>query len=358
MKIDFIINSLTGGGAERVMTTLANGFSETSKEIKLITFNESEAYELNNLVKRIKLHEGRFKNHILRSTLNLFKFYFKKKNRPDLIVSFMPDTNLISICVAKIFRIKIIISEHNNHLANPSNKSKWIRKYFYRYANATTVLTNFDVNYFESMGAKVTVLPNPILLPKAITKYNLRNKNILVAGSLKRYDVKGFDSLLYLIEPVLKSNLDWTLTIAGSGESGTTVLKKITHKLKLEKQVIFTGFCKNIQELMQNSQIYVLASKYEGLPMVLMEALSNGMACISYDCVSGPRDLIEDKKNGLLIDNQNKEAMQDGIRQLINNYNLRETLAQQAPQSVTKYSLENILTQWELLIESIVKNGK
>jgi GalNAc-alpha-(1->4)-GalNAc-alpha-(1->3)-diNAcBac-PP-undecaprenol alpha-1,4-N-acetyl-D-galactosaminyltransferase len=357
MKIDFLINSLTGGGAERVMTTLANGFSHKSFKVKLITFNKNNAYQIDKNVSRIKLHQGKIKNHSIRSLINLIKFYKNQENRPDILISFMPITNFIAIMVSKFYGIKIIISEHNNHEANKSFKSKWIRLLFYKYADATTVLTSFDVPFYESLGAKVTIMPNPIILPKQIREYHFRNKNILVAGSLKRFKVKGFDSLLYLIAPILKSNPEWTLTIAGSGESGMLELKEIVQELKLTEKVIFTGFCENIQELMQNSQIYVLSSQYEGLPMVLMEALSNGMACVAYDCVSGPSDLIEKFKNGLLIKNQNSKSMQEGIKSLLNEENLRARLALNAPASVNKYSLDNILNQWELLIDRVLNNG-
>ena len=357
MKIDFLINSLTGGGAERVMTTLANGFSKRSNEIKLITFNKNNAYEVSKQVTRVKLHQGQFKNHTIRSIINLFNFYKKKQNRPDILISFMPKTNLIAIIIAKIFDIKVIVSEHSNHKANKTYEIKWIRKFLYKYANATTVLTDFDVPFYKALGAKVTVMPNPIILPKHIKDYDIRNKNILAAGSLDRYVLKGFDSLLYLICPVLKSNPEWTLTIAGSGVSGMNKLKNISKELKLNNQVIFTGFCDDIQELMQNSQIYVLSSQYEGLPMVLMEALSNGLACISYDCVSGPSELLENQYNGLLVENQNSKALHDGIKCLIKNKNLRKKLAKNAPPSVSEYSLENILNRWELLLDTIIHNG-
>ncbi|PIB31197.1 group 1 glycosyl transferase [Maribacter sp. 4U21] len=358
MKIDFLINSLTGGGAERVMTTLANGFSARANIVKLITFNANDSYEVVKSVKRIRLHYGNLSNHTIRSFVNLFKYYKGKKKRPDILISFMPKTNLVAIAVAKILKIKVIICEHSNHKAKTTSDTKWIRKFFYKYADATTVLTSYDISFYKALKSNVTVMPNPIILPESIKPFSERHNNILVAGSLNRYKLKGFDKLLYLMEPLLKSHSDWILTIAGSGENGMAILKKITKELNLEKQVKFTGFCKNIEELMQNSQIYILSSQYEGLPMVLMEALSNGMACISYNCVSGPSDLIVHNQNGLLVDNQNPKAMQEGVNLLIQNESLRKKLAANAPSSMVKYSLENILGQWELLINSVLSDGK
>tara|TARA_R110000765_G_scaffold168384_3_gene273402 strand:+ start:18960 stop:20042 length:1083 start_codon:yes stop_codon:yes gene_type:complete len=358
MKIDFLINSLTGGGAERVMSTLANGFSQKSKNIKLITFNDDEAYNISSNVTKVKLHKSKIKNHTIRSFVSLLRFYVKKKNRPDVLISFMPKTNLVAILVGNFYRIKVIISEHTNHKADNIGETKWIRELFYRYANCTTVLTKFDVPYYKAHGANVSVMPNPIILPEKVLEYRSRQKNILIAGSLNRYTQKGFDSLLYILSPLLHANPEWTLTIAGEGEYGEGVLKNLVKDLNLTQKVVFPGFCENIENLMQNSQIYILCSQYEGLPMGLMEALSNGMACISYNCVSGPSELIENEKNGLLVENQNAKAMQDGLKRLILDGTLREKLASNAHSSVHKFSLENILNKWLLLISNIIENGK
>ena len=354
MKIDFLINSLSGGGAERVITTIANGFSKKGYSVKLITFNHNEFYSTNPEINRIKLHHGKIKNHSVRSLINLFFFYLKSKNRPDVLVSFMPKTNSIAILVAKIFKIKVIISEHSNHKVNVPNQTKWIRKNLYKYADWTTVLTSFDINFYQSLGANVTVMPNPIILPNTISNFQSRDKNILIAGSLNRFEIKGFDILLKIIAPILKTNPEWKLIIAGSGDKGQKILQNISKKLRIENNVIFTGFCDNMTELMQCSQIYVLSSKYEGLPMVLMEALSNGMSCIAYDCISGPRDLIVNMENGLLIENQNQDKMREGINRLVTDNKLRISLAQNAPDTVRKYSLENILKQWEFIMSKSI----
>lgn len=354
MKIDFLIDSLSGGGAERVMTTLANGFGKRVEKVSLITFNENDFYHVDENINRIKLHHGILKNHTLRSFINLFAYYFKKNNRPDVLIAFMPRTNLIAIIVARIFRIKLIISEHTNHLAKTTTDTIWIRKKLYKYANATTVLTHFDLPFYKAHDVKALIMPNPIILPKKIRNFKKRSKNILVAGSLNRYKTKGFDSLLFLIEPVLKKNIDWTLTIAGAGETGMDALKQIVDQLNLHEQVLFTGFCKDMQSLMQESQIFVLVSKFEGLPMALMEALSNGMCCIAYDCVSGPSDLIINRENGLLIKDQNEKEMQLAIGELIDDEDLRLKLASNSPSSVEKYSLENILERWTKLIHEVI----
>jgi len=270
------------------------------------------------------------------------------------MVSFIHSNNLVGIITSKLRNIKVIVCEHTNHTIVSSYKVKFTREYLYRFANATTVLTSFDVEYYDKHGANVVIMPNPIDTPVYISEFASRDKTILAIGDLNRYKGKGFDNLLDIINPILKNNSDWKLKIAGSGDIGLQILTKKVEELGLKEQVIFTGFCNKIYELMQNAQIFVLPSKYEGLPMGLMEALSNGMACIAYNCPSGPSDLIENYKNGILIKNQDHKAMQQGLHQLIEDGKLSEKLAKNAPVSMTPYTLDKIISKWEFLFDSLI----
>ncbi|MFN3136179.1 MAG: glycosyltransferase family 4 protein [Allomuricauda sp.] len=352
MKIYFIIGNLGGGGAERVMTTLANGFSKTN-EVSLITFYEGEGFSIDPNVQRVKLHHGKTKNQTVRAWFNLYHFIRKKNSKPDIIITFMPRNALIVIPIAKIFGIKVVVSEHTNHLTSLTPKTKFIRNYLYPFASAITILTKYDLSFYKRKNKKVFIVPNPLVHPTELKPFIKRKKNILAAGSLNRYQDKGFDSLLRIAAPLLEEHKDWTLTIAGSGEQGIKELANLSKELNIDSQVFLPGFCNNLKELMQNSQVFALPSKFEGLPMVLMEALSNGMACIAYDCISGPSELIEDKNNGLLIKDQDSKAFQNGLKELILNNSLRIKLAENGPDSMRPYLLDEILNLWESLFQEI-----
>lgn len=353
MRIDFSIDRLSGGGAERVMVTVANALAK-NHEVRLITFNDGDQYSVSNNVRRIKLHEGSIKNHKLRSIVNLFRFYKKQEPKPDILISFMPPNGFIAIIVGLLLKIDVIVSEHINHTFNRKNKKDiFIQKYLYRFAGFITVLTGYDVEYFSKMGAKVTVMPNPVSIPNHIKLFKEREKSILLVGSLDRYHQKGFDNFLPVVAPVLKKHPDWTLRILGGGSTGLPYLKNIAQELGIENHIKFEGFCPNVFEIMQNSQIFVLPSRHEGLPMGLMEALSNGMACVAYDCVSGPSELIEHRVNGLLVENQNAEAMEENLTSLLENESLRLDLAKKAPESMKKFSLSEIIGKWETLFKEL-----
>ena len=346
MKIDFIICFLKGGGAERVLTILANHFSKKDVQISIITLNEGDAYKLDNSIDRVRLHGGRFKNHTIRTTNNLRMYYKKKEKRPDCIISFLTRENMSSILIGKYYNIPVIVCEHINHLQKGNFMDFLGKKFLYRFADQVTVLTNYDVAYYQAKGAQVTVMPNPCTFQKINLPINSRKNTILAVGSLDRYHHKGFDNLLTICKEIFNFFPNWKLRIVGQGNNGLQYLTEIVKKNGLNNYVEFMGFRSDVDQLMQQASIFVLSSRFEGLPMVLLEAMSQGMACIAYDCITGPSDMIQHEENGLLIEDQNKEAMVEGIKTLIENEALRKKLGKNAVASIDNYSIENIAAKW------------
>lgn len=353
MKIDFICSSLVGGGAERVLVNLANHLVTKGYSLSIITFNPGDDYEISKDISRVRLHEGKPKNHKLRSANNLIKYYKEKNNRPDIVISFITETNLIAILVSRLYSLKIICSEHITYLQKGNYVTKFTRNFIYRFANIITVLTSFDKPFYEDKGCTVVVMPNPCtFIPLRESNIN-RKKVILAIGNLNRYHHKGFDNLIKLAAPILKSNKDWILKILGGGEKGLEVLSKQVAEHNVSDQIIFTGFRNDINKVMQESSVFILPSRFEGLPMVLLEAMSQGMACIAYDCKTGPADIIVHEENGLLIKDQDMRDMQDGLTQLLNDEKLRINLSIKAINSLNKYSIENVSGLWEDLFKSL-----
>lgn len=361
MKIDFIISRIGGGGAERVLSLLVNNLAKRKTyDLTIITlFAEEDKYKLEPSIKRVTLSKNKIiPGHTTRSVIGLTKYYYTKDNRPDLIISFITLTNFIAIIVAKLYSIKIIAQEHNSHLRYMKNRkllTDITRKYIYKKADLITVLTSFDVDYYEKYGAKVKVMPNPCSFLPIENNTHQREKTILAVGNLNRYHHKGFDNLIELIAPVLKTNPDWILKIAGSGNKGLDHLTNLVKIADLKDQVVFTGFVSNVSKLMQESSIFVLSSRFEGLPMVLLEAMSQGMACIAYDCKTGPSDIISDNINGLLIDDQNKKEMRLKLSGLINNKALRARFSENGLKSLKRYDIGTITNDYEGIFKKFLK---
>ncbi|WP_299100134.1 glycosyltransferase family 4 protein [uncultured Winogradskyella sp.] len=354
MKVHFLVNSLVAGGAERVLILLANYFEEQGQDVTIITFNEPEVFSANKNVKRIRLHGGKIKNHMVRSTKNLASLYFKKKNRPDVLIPFMTQTNLIGIIIGKLYGIKVVSAEHNNHLKEINSIGNFTRNQAYKYTDALTVLTGFDKKFYKSKNVNVHIMPNPSTFSVFKETERNRKKLILAVGDLNRYHHKGFDNLIPIIAPVLKKHSDWKLKLVGGGDEGMSFITNLVEKHNIADQVIFEGYSTEVAKLMSESEIYIMTSRFEGLPMVLLEAMSQGMACISFDCKTGPSDIITDSKNGILIEDQNFDAMSNGLDQLINNPEQRKELAANGINSLDNFKIDVIYNKYLDIFESIL----
>jgi len=356
-RIDFIIGSLKAGGAERVVANLANYISKKGHIVRIITFNKGGGYELAPEIKVITLdRKFLISKTLVRAIYELLIFYKKPTNRPHIINSHINLMSLAAFPSAKIFGIKLISSEHSNHLFVENKLLNYlVWNFIYRHIDGLTLLTNFDLDFFKKRVQKIEVIGNPTSFVP-INKKTLRHKIILGIGDMNRYEDKGFDTLIKVLAPILIENPLWKLKLVGAGGSGITQLKELSKDMGILDQVIFTGYINNVNHIMVESEIFVLSSKYEGLPMALLEAMSQGMACISYDCISGPADIIENNVNGLLVENQNKLQLQLGIKKLIENEALRKKLQKKAPNSISKYSMENVGNKWLKLIDEVYQN--
>ncbi|NJB35364.1 glycosyltransferase family 4 protein [Croceivirga sp. JEA036] len=357
MKIDFVIGSLRGGGAERVVSTLANYLVSKQYEVRIITFSNGDAYNLNPKVKRIRLHQSvPFYNKALtRGLVNLLKFYRKKYNRPDIISSHIHQMGLITIPIAKLYGMKIIVSEHNNHIASkdiPLVPFLW--RNFYPLADAITILTNYDWDFFKSKNKIVEIMPNPASFDKIVPSKKIERKDVILAiGDLNKYHHKGFDNLIKIMDNLLDKHPTWELHFIGDGLEGKEVIDKMILNSKIKSQIKFKGFRNDVDVLMKEASIFILPSRWEGLPMVLIEAASQGMCCIAYDCISGPSDIIINSRTGILVENQNIKKMKIELENLLLDKDKRDELGYNAINSVEKFSINNVGERWITLIKKI-----
>ena len=177
----------------------------------------------------------------------------------------------------------------------------------------------------------------------------------MTIGSLDRYHQKGFDNLLKVAKIVEASEPEWKILIVGAGASGRLHLEQLAEDLQINN-IDFTGHRSDIKEILYRAEIYVLPSRYEGLPMTLLEAMSQGAACIAFDCISGPSDIITNHQDGLLIENQNNEAMANGILELISNKEMRKKVQKNAPLALKKFSIESVSSKWDKLLKDVVES--
>jgi len=360
MKILFVTDSLSSGGAERVMTILANEFVSEGYHISI--FSKSVVTPFYNLNSGVKVvfpkYKINYKNQLttLYGRLRVYSdiFYYLKNNKFNLVIPFSTTTNGVIIPICKVLGIPVIASEHTNFKANRSISERFIKQFIYPLADKLTVLTTRDKNEFYGKYLKnVVVMPNPLPLDP-VNNYTeeKRERTILAVGSVGRWRIKGFDNLIKIYAEIIKEFPDWKLQIAGGGDKGYLV--NLINELKLNNHIELLGQVSNMEQLMRESSIFTLTSRWEGLPMGLLEAMSQGMACIAFDCYSGPGDLITNNFDGILIKDQNNKEFIKELSLLIGDIKKRQIIGENAIETSKKYLPKIILGKWKVLINKII----
>jgi glycosyltransferase involved in cell wall biosynthesis len=354
MKLLFYISSLGGGGAERVMAILCNKLSERGHEIYLaFDTNSVRVYELNNEVKQIHLSPKIvFKGITLLLYLKNIRC-IAKRIKPDIIISFICETNARVLFSTLGLHIPVIASEHFAFDRKLSMKIRFIIYYVNRLASRVTVLTQYDYDFIGDRLKNKVVMPNP--LPYTIhTGNNKRKKNILCAGSINRWRTKGFDNIIKIWGKISVSFPEWTLDICGNGtEENFDYLRRLALDYGISNTINFLGFRNDLDKLMQESSIFCLSSKTEGFAMVLLEAMSQGCACISFDCKSGPREIITHNNSGIIVKNQDMGEMGKALTRLMSDEKLRERLSIAGREEAKRFDANITVDKWEDLFNAV-----
>jgi len=383
MKILIVCAKLSGGGAERVAAVLAGGLADKGHEVTITYIKRGNEYDLNPQVKRYELNsflpdtnKGSFFCRVWNKVLKR-RAWFRivksalKDEKPDVVISIMRyfSIPLLWYCHGKV---PLIFSEHTNFNDRIKSNARgsiryWIyhldRDYLIKYADAVTLLTNYDNVFVGDKLKNKVVLPNPLTFePIDNEEYEslfYKRKNILTCGRVSDWRIKGFDNLIRSFSIIANKYPDWDLDIAGAGEEDDfNYIKLLARQLGIEERVHLLGFRKDVKELMKSHSIYVLSSRHEGLPMSLTEAMANGMACVAFDCISGPNEIIVDSIDGVLVKNQNTDKLAEGISMLIENKELRYQLGHNAIVNIQRFGIKRIIDKWETLFEEILNKQK
>lgn len=369
MKILFLIPSLRAGGAERVVAILSNCLAQDiSLNLSLLTFDspENDFYKLSDHVERysIGMYSCIRKGLVKKISSNITRLFRIKKIlaslKPDVIVAFMPEMNILALLASLFTGIPVIISECTYPpYYNDRNFFDLIRKLLYKLCAAFVAPSKSIAVWATAFlnESCVSVIPNPVQFLQAsnLKKMSIKGQKIILAVGRLVHE-KGFDILINAYYRLYKDYPQWKLLIVGEGEERANLEKQIT-KLKLNKNITLAGQVTNVDKYYASSEIFVLSSRVEGFSNVLLEAMGNGLPVISFDCKVGPSDIIKDGKNGLLVPEGNMKQLSETMKMLIDSIVLRRKLSKEAREVAIKYSAENIRKQWINLLKSItVKN--
>jgi len=382
MKLLYCIPSLySPGGMERVLTEKVNYLSNLPDfEITIVTTDQmgkSLRFSLNDNIRLIHLDID-FNSHYSVGLLNKIRLHKKKisiyKKKLEQIINDSKVDICISLCGKEIdflyklpikckkiaelhfsmnYRKQFLVSNHSGYFWELlGNIRTYQLKKAVKSLDKLVVLTKNDYNQWKLIHQNVIQIPNsnPLNNPE---RSKLEIKKVV---SLGRFDAqKGYDMLIDSWKIVSEKNDEWILEIYGQGEWHQMLLDKIrNHNLK--DKVVLKSVVSNVEKVYCDSSMYVMSSRYEGLPMVLIEAMSCGLPIVSFDCEHGPGEVITDEVDGFLVEPNNVEKLAEKISFLIENESLLNEMGSNAFKSAKRFSKEPIMKKWIDLFNQTVKS--
>ena len=362
LNIVFVIPSLQPGGAERVLSSMANFWATAGREITILTFaapNSSPFFDLDASIKcRFLALSKESSNFVHALGNNVWRLLVLRKTlktmRPDVVISFLTETNVLALIATRFARTKVIVAEHTDPYRCPLPRI-WgaLRRVTYRWANQIVVLTSEAKSYFDpGLQEKISVVPNPIMPPPrndSGVPLPKREKSVLALGRLS--NEKGYDVLLQAFSIVAPDMQSWTLKVVGDGPERSR-LERLAADLGIGNLVDFRGLVQEPRPYYERAGIFVLSSRYEGFPMGLCEAMAFGCPVIATQYNTSVFDLIRPGENGLVVRCDDKQALSDALRLLADDPPLRTKLGDAAKDITAKYGIEQVMALWEDLIEA------
>lgn len=367
-KILFLVSSMNCGGAERVASTLINAWAARGDSVVLcITYSGRGScfYHISECVQLVFLSDlvkGRARgiSGYWRRFLALRRLI--RETRPDTVISFLTNVNVAAILASIGLHCRIIVSERSY----PPQFSvgfglAFLRRLTYPLADCVTMMTGEGLDWLakhipESSGA---VVPNPVAAPLPVLEpvrdpdlmFPRERKVLLGVGRLD--SGKQFDLLLKSFAHLAPDFPSWTLVIIGEGPD-CEALKVLATEAALDGRVFFLGKVGNMSDWYSRADLYVMTSRFEGFPNTLAEAMAHGCAAISYDCDTGPRDIIRHGHDGLLVRPVGDvPGLTAALQCLMADDVKRNELAARAVEVRERYSLDRILTLWDELFNDL-----
>ena len=389
MKIFVVQSHIGGGGAERVGVLIAGGLAQRDHEVFLVTNLHDEAkYHVNDKVKILNMVTSS-RNKLMKwvSAFKTLRSYVKQY-QPDVIIGIMQLSSFIAKLACMGTKTHVIMTEHDSFerpsSAPMSKMESFCKFYLNRIYEYVTVITQADKDFIGNRLKNVHVMPNPLLL-HPVKEIPHKEKILFAAGRVDGWKVKGFDLLIKAWGKVVESrelrveSEGWRLQIAGTGsEESLAYLKKLCKENGVEDSVDFLGFVSDMESLYKKSSVFVLSSRYEGFGLVLIEAMSQGCACIACDYKGRQREIMEtlpsppclgrgaevqnamgdpffETSTGILCPPEDVEALAAAMAKMIEDDEYRESVRAHAVERSGYYDIKNIARQWEELLNEVVK---
>lgn len=381
-----VINSLSQGGAERVVSILLERFYHDSRfEVELVLLEDEIAYEVASGVKVTVLSALNNQDSGIKKTLSIpflaYKLHaYVKQEKPDLLVSFLYRADFVNLLASRFHQVPVIVSERVNAsstYANPSLQAR-VNKFLIKhlYPKASLIInvsegTKKDlVDNFAIAENRQIVIYNPYDISKieALSQESITDSfaSSKVIVALSRF--RPVKNITMMLQAFAKLEEDATLVLVGSG-SEEVALKEERQRLGLEKRVVFVGEKENPYPYLKSASIYLSTSRSEGFPNALAESMICGCAAVSTDCLSGPREIlapdsdfaarlstgVEYAPYGVLVAVDDVDALKEALTTLLNDDARLNTYQRKAQERVEYFSLESIYQEYVDAFNSVIE---
>ncbi|HKK83495.1 MAG TPA: glycosyltransferase family 4 protein [Atribacterota bacterium] len=355
-KIAFYISTIRGGGAAKVMVNLANRFVTGNYDVSFITnFSASHEYELDDRIKRINLESKESEKGFLIKNLErcITLRRILKEMLPYVLISFMGENNFRALLASCFLKTHVIISVRND--PNKEYETKLLQllaKCMYRIADGCVFQTSDAQAWFpKNIQKKSRIILNQVDKKFYETLLKPVRKNIITCGRLSAQ--KNQILLINAFAKIAKKYPDENLIIYGEGVLKDK-LQNFIDELDLSNRVILAGATDNVNGVLSVARAFVLSSDYEGMPNALMEAMAMGLPVIATDCpCGGPKMLIKNGENGLLVPVNDVESLTESIKLVITNSELSEKMAANAKKTAELFEPDRVFNYWKSYLDKI-----
>lgn len=361
-NICFFISSINKtGGTERVCISIANKLSQLGYRVTILSmYGKEPFFKVDSKVSLIQVYQNKYPFKLFLPLVILTLRSKISKIKPDVLINVDTAMFIYSFVSALGLKLKNVVWEHFNFNSALNSKVRVIaRRLAARYSNAIITLTQKDNNNWRHQldcKAPLITIHNPSPFSNLSGYSQIKNLIVLSVGRLTYQ--KGFDRLLDVWEIVQNNNyLSWKLHIVGSGELKEQLKQKI-EDLKLNNSVKLFPATDQIETHYQTASIYCMTSRFEGFPMVLLEAQSFGLPLVSFDCETGPSEIIKNNENGILVKNGDQEAMAKSLMLLIDTPEKRLATEKKAYENSLQYNIDIIIKSWINLFDTLQDHKK
>ena len=362
-NIAFVLPGLGAGGSEHIVSLLCNHFAALGWTVRLIVFEDETTpayYSHHPAVRIVRLGMKSRRRPAPAAALTMFKRRQRlqaalEEAAPDLVISFLTRTNILSVLSARRIGVPVIVSERNNpELQTVGSVWSRLRQWTYPQSAGLVTMTQGAMNHFaRTMTVRGWVIPNPAPPPATAMPRISDGRTIGAVGRL--VPQKGFDRLIDAFARVATDIPEWRLVIWGEGPD-RAALEAQRDRLGLSGRVTLPGITRQPGEWIAKSDMFVLSSRFEGWGIVVGEAMAGGLPVISFDCPWGPAEMIEQGRSGVLVPNGNVPALGDAMAALCRNPDRRQALSNAAKARMTLFDMDHILASWRSVIFEVLKD--